>query len=278
MRWVAHRSQYGFRARVAQKTGEISYGFAKHLREALPNASFIGFTGTPIEQEDVNTPAVFGNYIDVYDINRGVEDGATVPIYYESRLARIELDEDEKPALDDEIAELTEDEAEGEQELLKRRWANVEAVVGAEKRLRRVARDLVEHFESRIVIARHGEMELAQARRRARDMLAHIRAGGNPAEDIRREKETPTFREFADEYLRRCEPRWKPSGRKTVRIYLKARILPTFGKTPLDRIGPEDMAAWLDAASRDKPGAANRAFEILRAMTGDATTPIHPIP
>ena len=147
----AHRSQYGFRAKVARKTGEISYGFAKHLRDALPNASFIGFTGTPIEKEDVNTPAVFGHYIDVYDINRGVEDGATVPIYYESRLARIELDEDEKPTLDDEVAELTEDEAEGEQERLKRRWANVEAVVGAEKRLRLVARDLVEHFESRVV-------------------------------------------------------------------------------------------------------------------------------
>ena len=83
----AHRSQYGFRAKVARKTGEISYGFAKYLRDALPNASFIGFTGTPIEQEDVNTPAVFGQYIDVYDINRGVEDGATVPIYYESRIA-----------------------------------------------------------------------------------------------------------------------------------------------------------------------------------------------
>ena len=147
----AHRSQYGFRAKVAQKTGEISYGFAKYLRDALPNASFIGFTGTPIEKEDVNTPSVFGNYIDIYDINRGVEDGATVPIYYESRLARIELDEDEKPTLDDEIAELTEDEAEGEQERLKRRWANVEAVVGTEKRLSLVARDLVEHFESRVI-------------------------------------------------------------------------------------------------------------------------------
>ncbi len=146
----AHRSQYGFRARVARKTGEMSYGFTKYLRDALPNASFIGFTGTPIEREDVNTPAVFGEYIDVYDISRGVEDGATVPIYYESRLARIELDEDEKPTLDDEVAELTEDEAEGEQERLKRRWANVEAVVGAEKRLRLVARDLVEHFESRV--------------------------------------------------------------------------------------------------------------------------------
>ncbi len=147
----AHRSQYGFRARVARKTGEISYGFAKYLRDALPNASFIGFAGTPIEKEDANTPSVFGNYIDIYDINRGVEDGATVPIYYESRLARIELDEDEKPTLDDEVAELTEDEVEGEQERLKRRWANVEAVVGTEKRLRLVARDLVEHFENRVV-------------------------------------------------------------------------------------------------------------------------------
>ena len=118
----------------------------------------------------------------------------------------------------------------------------------------------------RIVIARHGEMELAEARRRARDMLARIRAGDNPAEDIRREKETPTLREFADEYLRRSDPHWKPSGRETVRIYLKARILPAFGRMPLDRIGPEDVAAWFDATSRDKPGAANRALEILRAM------------
>ena len=147
----AHRSQYGFRARVNRKTGEIAHGFAKYLRDALPNASFIGFTGTPIEKEDVNTPAVFGEYIDVYDINRGVEDGATVPIYYESRLARIELDEDEKPKLDDEVAELTEDEAQSEQEKLKRKWAKVEAVVGAEKRLTMVAKDLVEHFENRVV-------------------------------------------------------------------------------------------------------------------------------
>ena len=147
----AHRSQYGFRARMERKTGEISYGFAKYLRDALPNASFIGFTGTPIEQDDVNTPAVFGEYIDVYDINRGVEDGATVPIYYESRIARIELDEAEKPKLDDEVAELTEDEAEGEQERLKCKWANVEAVVGTEKRLAMVAKDLVDHFENRVV-------------------------------------------------------------------------------------------------------------------------------
>ena len=120
------------------------------MRDALPNASFIGFTGTPIEQDDVNTPAVFGHYIDVYDISRAVEDGATVPIYYESRLARIELPEAAKPLVDAEIEELTEDDALSEQERLKRKWSAVEALVGAEQRLRMVAEDLVAHFEARV--------------------------------------------------------------------------------------------------------------------------------
>ena len=124
----------------------------------------------------------------------------------------------------------------------------------------------IEGRSRRIVIARHGDMELAEARRRARDMLARIRAGENPAGEIQKEKDTPNFREFAEEYLRRSDPHWKPSGRKTVRIYLKARILPTFGRMPLDRIGPEDVADWFDAASKDKPGAANRALDILRSM------------
>jgi type I restriction enzyme R subunit len=147
----AHRSQYGFEAKIERKTGDISYGFAKYLRDGLPNASFIGFTGTPIEKEDVNTPQVFGDYIDIYDISRAVEDGATVPIYYESRLARIELDEEERPKIDAEIADITEDEAQTEQERLKRKWASVEALVGAEKRLSLVADDLVKHFEARLV-------------------------------------------------------------------------------------------------------------------------------
>lgn len=154
----AHRSQYGFKAKVDQKTGEIAYGFAKYLRDALPNASFIGFTGTPIEATDVNTPAVFGEYIDIYDISRAVEDGATVPIYYESRLARIDLPEDQKPQIDAEIEELFEDEepylsqdeARREQARLNQKWATVQALVGAEARLKLVAADLVRHFENRI--------------------------------------------------------------------------------------------------------------------------------
>ena len=124
----------------------------------------------------------------------------------------------------------------------------------------------IEGKSRRMVIAQHGEMSLAQARRRARETLERIRAGANPADDILQEKRTPTVKEFAQEFLRRCDPYWKPSGRKTVRIYLKARILPTFGRMSLDRVDPEDVAAWFDAASKDKPGAANRAFEILRSM------------
>jgi type I restriction enzyme R subunit len=161
----AHRSQYGFRAKVKSKTGAISYGFAKYLRDALPNASFIGFTGTPIEKDDVNTPAVFGDYIDIYDIGRAVEDGATVPIYYESRLARIELDANERPKIDAEIEELTEDEAESEQDRLKRKWASVEALVGSDKRLAMVAQDLVTHFEERIAALDGKAMIVCMSRR-----------------------------------------------------------------------------------------------------------------
>lgn len=159
----AHRSQYGFRARVEQGTGEISYGFAKYLRDALPNASFIGFTGTPIERDDVNTPAVFGDYIDIYDISRAVEDGATVPIYYESRLARIELPEEEKPRIDAEIEALTEGDDDAERE--KQKWATVEALVGSEKRLNMVAADLVQHFEDRLAALNGKGMVVAMSRR-----------------------------------------------------------------------------------------------------------------
>ncbi|PMZ75955.1 type I restriction endonuclease subunit R [Pseudomonas sp. FW305-70] len=161
----AHRSQYGFNAKVDAKTGEISYGFAKYMRDALPNASFIGFTGTPIEADDVNTPAVFGHYIDVYDISRAVEDGATVPIYYESRLARIELDEEEKPKIDTEVIELTEEDSEADQERFKKKWSTVEALVGSDKRLALVAQDMVAHFEDRVAALDGKAMVVCMSRR-----------------------------------------------------------------------------------------------------------------
>ncbi len=135
----AHRSQYDF-----------IDGFARHMRDALPHASFIGFTGTPIELQDANTRAVFGDYISVYDIQRAVQDGATVPIYYESRLAKLALDEAERPKIDPEFEEATEGEEVERKEKLKTKWAQLEAVVGAEKRLELVARDIVEHFEKRL--------------------------------------------------------------------------------------------------------------------------------
>lgn len=161
----AHRSQYGFKSKVDRKTGEIAYGFAKYLRDALPNASFIGFTGTPIEATDVNTPAVFGHYIDIYDISRAVEDGATVPIYYESRLARIELDEDEKPRIDAEIEALFDDDEENIAERAKQKWSTVEALVGSDKRLKQVAEDLVRHFEDRIAALDGKAMMVCMSRR-----------------------------------------------------------------------------------------------------------------
>ncbi|MDO8772747.1 MAG: type I restriction endonuclease subunit R, partial [Burkholderiaceae bacterium] len=182
----AHRSQYGFRAKVDAKTGEISYGFAKYLRDALPNASFIGFTGTPIEADDVNTPAVFGNYIDVYDISRAVEDGATVPIYYESRLARIELDEDEKPKIDAEVNELTEDDPEVEQERFKRKWSTVEALVGSDKRLALVAQDMVTHFEDRVAALDGKAMVVCMSRRicvKLYDEIVKLRPDWHSADD-----------------------------------------------------------------------------------------------
>ncbi|WP_424683533.1 type I restriction endonuclease subunit R [Frateuria sp. YIM B11624] len=161
----AHRSQYGFKAKVGGKTGEIAYGFAKYLRDALPKASFIGFTGTPIEAADVNTPAVFGHYIDVYDISRAVEDGATVPIYYESRLARIELDADEKPRVDAEVDALLEDEEEPGAERIKQKWSTVEALVGSDKRLALIAADLVRHLEDRLAALDGKAMVVCMSRR-----------------------------------------------------------------------------------------------------------------
>ncbi|QSR17357.1 type I restriction endonuclease subunit R [Novosphingobium sp. KA1] len=161
----AHRSQYGFEARLNRETGLRRYGYAHYIRQAMPNASFIGFTGTPIEAADINTPAIFGEYIDIYDISRAVEDGATVPIFYESRLARIELNEDEKPLIDSEIEALIEEESLTEAEKLKAKWSAVEALVGSEKRLAQIAEDMVAHLEARIEAMNGKAMAVCMSRR-----------------------------------------------------------------------------------------------------------------
>ena len=146
----AHRSQYGFGGKVNEKTGEMSYGLASNLRDALPNASFIGFTGTPIEKTDANTRAVFGDYISIYDIERAVADKATVPIYYESRISKLSLNAAELPKLDAEFEEITEGEELTKKEKLKTKWAALEALVGDPKRIALVGVDLVAHFENRV--------------------------------------------------------------------------------------------------------------------------------
>ena len=159
----AHRSQYDF-----------IDGFARHMRDALPNASFIGFTGTPIEKTDANTRAVFGDYVDIYDIQRSIEDNATVPIYYEGRLAKISLDEAEKLKIDAEFEEATESEELTQQEKLKTKWAALEAVVGAEERLGLVADDLVQHFEQRIDAMDGKALVVCMSRRICMDLYDEI--------------------------------------------------------------------------------------------------------
>ena len=150
----AHRSQYDF-----------IDGYARHMREALPNASFVGFTGTPIELRDANTRAVFGDYISIYDIQRSVDDGATVPIYYENRLAKLSLDEDERPTIDDDFEEVTEGEEVERKEHLKTKWTQMEKLIGAEKRLKLVAQDIVEHFEHRTEAMEGKAMVVCMSRR-----------------------------------------------------------------------------------------------------------------
>ena len=159
----AHRSQYDF-----------IDGFARHMRDALPNASFIGFTGTPIELQDANTRAVFGDYISIYDIQRAVQDKATVPIYYESRLARLTLVENERPNIDTGFEEATEGEEVARKEKLKTKWAQLEAIVGADNRLRLVAKDIVAHYETRLEAMEGKAMIVCMSRRICIDLYREL--------------------------------------------------------------------------------------------------------
>ncbi len=172
----AHRSQYGFSARILTKKDKtlITYGYAKYLRDALPNASFIGFTGTPIEKADRSTPAVFGKYVDTYDIERSVEDGATVRIFYESRLAKLELKPEERPKIDKEFEEVTEGEELEGKDKLRSKWARLERVAGSPKRIGRIAQDIVSHFEERTSVLEGKGMIVCMSRRICFDLHNEI--------------------------------------------------------------------------------------------------------
>lgn len=178
----AHRTQYGFEASLKDlkdaETKEvigkrIAYGFAKYLRDALPNATYIGFTGTPIESTDINTPQVFGQYVDIYDIARSVEDGSTVKIYYESRLAKVNLDEDGKKLIEEFDLELEQEEL-TEAQRAKAKWAKLEAIVGNPRRLNNLAKDIVDHFEKRQSVMEGKAMIVAMSRRIAVDLYNEI--------------------------------------------------------------------------------------------------------
>lgn len=161
----AHRTQYGFKGRLDTTTGAVRYGLAKSLRDALPEATFLAFTGTPVSRDDRDTQAVFGNYVSVYDIQQAMEDGATVPIYYESRLAKLSLKEGALPAVDEKVEEIFDDEDDiPAVERAKGRWAALEALVGAEPRLQQVAADLVAHYEQRSRIQPGKAMVVAMSR------------------------------------------------------------------------------------------------------------------
>ncbi len=183
----AHRSQYGLKAKRGA-SGELQYGLAKHMRDALPNASYIAFTGTPLELEDKSTTAIFGDYISVYDIQRAVADGATVPIYYENRLAKLSFDQAKLPEVDEEFEEVTEGEDEAEQERLRTKWAALEAIVGSDDRLDMIAKDLTEHWEKRLEAMDGKAMIVCMSRRicvELYDRLCALKPGWHDDDDAK---------------------------------------------------------------------------------------------
>lgn len=224
----AHRSQYDF-----------IDGFARHMRDALPRASFIGFTGTPIALADANTRAVFGEYISVYDIQRAVQDGATVPIYYESRLAKLALNEAERPKIDPEFEEATEGEEVERKEKLKTKWAQLEAVVGSEKRLGIIARDIVEHFEKRLEAMDGKAMVVCMSRRICVELyreIVKLRPAWHDDDDARGAIKVVMTGSASD------PPEWQPHIRnKPRREALANRVRDS--KDPLKLVLVRDM--WL---------------------------------
>ena len=170
----AHRTQYGFTAKIVRKEDQdlIKYGYAKYLRDAIPNASFIGFTGTPIEKADKSTPAIFGDYVDKYDIQQAVDDGATVRLLYESRLAKLGIKPEERRKIDPSVEEISENEE--LKSKLKSKWARMEKIVGSPERIKRIAKDIVEHFEERTNVFEGKAMIVAMSRRICVDLYNEI--------------------------------------------------------------------------------------------------------
>ncbi len=251
----AHRSQYDF-----------IDGYARHMRDALPNASFIGFTGTPVELEDANTRAVFGDYISVYDIERAVEDEATVPIYYESRLAKLSLDEAERPRIDPDFEEVTEGEEIRRKEKLKTKWAQLEAVAGAAPRLRLIAQDIVAHFERRTEAMDGKAMIVCMSRRICIDLygeLTRLRPDWHHDEDAEGRVKVVMTGGASD------PPHWQPHFRNKSRREALAKRFRDPGD-PLQVVLVRDM--WLtgfDAPSLhtmyvDKP---MRGHGLMQAIT-----------
>ena len=224
----AHRSQYDF-----------IDGFARHMRDALPNASFVGFTGTPIERADANTRAVFGDYISIYDIQRAVQDGATVPIYYENRLAKVALDDGAHDLIDDQFDEATEGEEIERKERLKTRWAQLEAIVGAEQRIRLVADDIVEHYEQRLDAIEGKAMVVCMSRRICIDLyreLVRLRPDWEHADDDKGAIKVVMTGSASD------PPDWQPHIRNKARREALAKRFRDAG-VPLQIVLVRDM--WL---------------------------------
>ena len=224
----AHRSQYDF-----------IDGYARHMRDALPHASFVGFTGTPIELQDANTRAVFGDYISIYDIQRAVEDKATVPIYYESRLAKLLLDENERPNIDPDFEDATEGEETARQEKLKTKWAQLEAIVGTEKRVKLIAQDIAVHFEQRLEALDGKAMVVCMSRRICIELyreLVRLRPDWHREEDDRGQIKVVMTGSASD------PPAWQPHIRTKLRREALAKRFRAFSD-PLRLVLVRDM--WL---------------------------------
>jgi type I restriction enzyme R subunit len=272
----AHRSQYGFKAKVGD-TGTISAGFAQHLRDALPNASFIGFTGTPIELEDKSTRSVFGDYISVYDIQRAVEDGATVPIYYEGRLAKLALEGHAKEMLDEEFDDLTEGEEDWKKDRLKSRWAALEAIVGERKRVEMIAKDLLDHFDKRNDAMPGKAMIVCMSRRicvELYDALCALRpslsaqddldgelkvvmtgSASDPAEYQRHIRNKPRLKELANRFRDPADPLKLVIVRDMWLTGFDAPCLHTmYIDKPMQGHGLMQAIARVNRVFRDKPG------------------------